>query len=85
MLRPGGHGLGDAFDRRTLSKDSVFMIKKINIKKVFPDKTVGREIPSMLFKGPSDRSSRMTLSGLMAGEWKILQHPVCMSIQTWPG
>lgn len=36
MLRPGGHGLGDAFDRGTLSKDSVFMIKKINMKKVFP-------------------------------------------------
>lgn len=45
MLRPGGHGFGDAFDRRTLSKDSVFMIKKINMKKVFPDKTVRREIP----------------------------------------
>lgn len=45
MLRPGGHGLGDAFDGRTLSKDSVFMIKKINMKKDFPDKTVRREIP----------------------------------------
>lgn len=44
MLRPGGHGLGDAFDRGILSKDSVFMIKKINMKKVFPDKTVGKEI-----------------------------------------
>ena len=45
MLRPGGRGLGDAFDRRVLSKDSVFTIKKINMKKVFPDKTVAREIP----------------------------------------
>lgn len=43
MLRPGGHGLGDVFERRTLSKDSVIMTKKSIMNKVFPDKTAGRE------------------------------------------